>query len=533
MIVRREICKAALSGEECPLGSRCKFAHSRKELDLTTILERLDAGIVDDVNVFRSTLCFDQIATGSCPYQSKCNCIHDPRMIAMSSPAWLPKQMKKCDSFSTDIHVDWNHFAKQNIVNYGVNLPYRQQKRLFRGVESFYSIASGVDAVKDIKNTFASSNASTNAELLRLEVALAMMKKRDNCYVPYKYKPTHAIMDRLCAVINECAFEILPGREPGSSLILKEIPFVKYDSHNARHVSVHEVAFAPYGYSRCYQDIPLPMLLFNLDAKKVLRPATRRMIIAYENAKKDEVQQLTRQTIQERRNRRRISPFVPVPTKRFDKLIEDMRKVGKCHYPVLYSQDREMHDMIIDAIALRIDMLLGKELDAREKTRALEQKFTSLMRFYKDSVNAWPLCDGRGNILMLREDKESSFIITERVFFQVFFDNLDAVDDEFETVYPLLFGKKRPYDPSATATSSSEEQKPSKVVDEDSIDNTIDLFPVPDLTRVFEDLEKDWEPVVAKFQGEREENADARLLGDTLTTLNTWGLKSTIINTVG
>lgn len=65
MIVRREMCKAVLSGEECPLGSRCTFAHSRKELHLTTILERLDAGIVDDVNVFRSTLCFDQIATGS------------------------------------------------------------------------------------------------------------------------------------------------------------------------------------------------------------------------------------------------------------------------------------------------------------------------------------------------------------------------------------------------------------------------------------------------------------------------------------
>ena len=65
MIVRKEMCQSALSGEECPLGSRCKFAHSRKELALTTILERLDAGIVDDVNAFRSTLCFDHIATGS------------------------------------------------------------------------------------------------------------------------------------------------------------------------------------------------------------------------------------------------------------------------------------------------------------------------------------------------------------------------------------------------------------------------------------------------------------------------------------
>ncbi|GFH49835.1 hypothetical protein CTEN210_06311 [Chaetoceros tenuissimus] len=367
------------------------------------------------------------------------------------------------------------------------------------------------------------NSANLNAELLRLEVTLAMMMKRANCYVPYMYNPNHFLMDRLCAVINECAFEVLPGEEPGS-LKLKEIPFASYDAHNRCHVSVHEVAFAPYGYSRSYEDIPLPMLLFNQDTKKVLRPATKRMIICYENAKKDEVQQLTRQTIQEMRNRRRISPFVPVPTKRFDKLIEDMHKVGKCHYPVLYSQDREMHDMIVDAIALRIDMLLGKEYDAREKTSDLEQKFTSLMRFYKDSVNAWPLCDGQGNMFI---DQHTEVYDVETIYrpyisttdqsdaergqgkllhhyregiLSSFLDNLDAVDDEFETVYPLLFGKKRPYDPSATP--SSEEQDPLKGADEDSIDNTIDLFSVPDLTCVFEDLEKDWGPVVAKFQGE-------------------------------
>ena len=460
------------------------------------------------------------------PFKSKCNCIHDPRMIAMSSPAsWLPKHMKNCNSISTDIHVDWNHFAKQNIVNYGVNLPYRQQGRLFRSVEAFYSIVTGEDAVKDVKSSLASSGAITkNAELLRLEVTLAMMKKRTNCYEPYKYNPTHTIKDRLCAVINECAFEVVPGEEPGSSLKLKEIPFASYDAQNNRHVSVHEVAFAPYGYSRSYEDIPLPMLLFNLDTKKVLRPATQRMIVAYENAKKDEITQLTRQTIQERRNRR-MSAFVPVPTKRFDKLIEDMRKVGNCHYPVLYSQDREMHDMIVDAIVLRIDMILGKEYAARDKTRALQQKFTSLMRFYKDSVNAWPLCDGRGSMFT---DQHTEVHDVEAIYkpyisttdqsdaergrgkllhhyrkgiLSSFLDNLDAVDDEFETVYPC-YGKGKLYD----ATSSRVEEAASNGVRKNTIDNTIDLSSVPDLSHFFEDLEKDWRPVVAKFQGELRKN---------------------------
>ncbi|GFH49825.1 hypothetical protein CTEN210_06301 [Chaetoceros tenuissimus] len=479
MIVKTEMRKHILRSGSCPLGYRCMYAHARKELQLTTIYERFDAGRIDDINTFRSTLCFDYVATGACPFNNnRCACIHDHRMKALAEPAWLPKLTKGIKSISTEIHVDWNHYAKQNIVNYGVNLPYTQARSLFGSVDAFYSIVTGQDAVKDLQASASRSTLGgagysvwsgnrTIPELVRLEVALAMMKKRDKCYVPYKYKPTHAIMDRLCAVINECAFEILPGQEPGSSLKIKEIPFAKYDTYNARHVSVHEVAFAPYGYSRCYEDIPLPMLLFNLDAKKVLSPATRRMIIAYENAKKDEVQQLTRQTIQERCNRRRISPFVPVPTKRFDKLIEDMRKVGKCHYPVLYSQDREMHDMIIDAIALRIDMILGKEPDAREKTRALEQKFTSLMRFYKDSVNAWPLCDGQGNMFI---DQHTEVYDVETIYrpyisttdqsdaergqgkllhhyregiLSSFFDNLDAVDDDFETVYPLLFWKEK------------------------------------------------------------------------------------------
>ena len=77
-------------------------------------------------------------------------------------------------------------------------------------------------------------------------------------------------------------------------------------------------------------------------------------------------------------------------------------------------------------------------------------------------------------------------------FLSSFLDNLDAVDDEFETVFPC-YGKGKLYD----ATSSRVEE-----VRKDTIDNTIDLSSVPDLSHFFEDLEKDWRPVVAKFQGE-------------------------------
>ena len=185
-----------------------------------------------------------------------------------------------------------------------------------------------------------------------------------------------------------------------------------------------------------------------------------------------------------------------------------------------------MHDMIVDAIALRIDMILGKKYDARDKTRALEQKFASLMRFYKDSVNAWPLCDGRGSMFIDQHTEVHDVDAIYRPYISTtdqsdaergqgkllhhyrdgiltsFLDNLDAVDDEFETVYPLLFGRGRLYDPLVSAFSRVEDEEASNKRARDTIDNTIASFSVPNLSRIFEDLEKDWRPVVAKFQGE-------------------------------
>ena len=431
-------------------------------------------------------------------------------MKSLSSPAWLPKQTRGTN-ISTDIHVDWNHSTKQNIANYGVNLPKRNA-RVFKDAESFYSIVTGQDMAK----YFQSAIDCSIPELLRLEIALYLMKKRTNYFMPYKYSPNHMLMDRLCTVISECAFEVvLLGNDPGSPLKLKEIPFAEYESSNQYHVSVHEIAFAAYGDSSSYEKIPPPMLLFDLDTNKELRPATLKMKIAYESAKKREKMELMTRTAQ-RSNRRWSTPFVPFRTRAFNKLLEAKCNEGKCHYPVVYSQDREMHELIIDAIAWRIDVILGK--DAMEHPYAIEQKFDSLMRFYKDSVNAWPICDGRGAMFTFDytevHDVEAiykPYISTtdqsdaekgegERYFLHhyrqgilsSFIENLDAADNEFETVYPI-YGKGRIYDRS----DSSAEEKDTM------IDDAIN-FPAPDLTRVFETFETNWGEVIDKFQVQSE-----------------------------
>lgn len=407
---------------------------------------------------------------------------------------------------STDVHVDWNHSAKQNIVNNGVNLPNRNA-RVFQDAESFYSIVTGQDMAKN----FPSAIDSSIPELLRLEIALHLMKKKTDYFMPYQYNPSHMLMDRLCSVISECAFEVVPGDDSRSPLKLKEIPFDEYQPSNQRHISVHEVAFAAYGDSSSSKTPP-PMLLFNLDTNKELRPATLRMKMAYESAKKREKMELMTRTAQ-RNNRRWSTPFVPFRTRAFNKLLETKCNKGQCHYPVVYSQDREMHELIIDAIAWRIDVILGKK-DAMEHPYAIEQTFDSLMRFYKDSVNAWPICDGRGAMftfdytevydveafykpyISTTDQSDAEKGAGKRYFLHLyrqkilssFIENLDAADTEFETVYPI-HGKGRIYDRS----DSLAEKKVTM------IDDTINI-PAPDLTSVFETFEVHWSEVIDKFQ---------------------------------
>ena len=273
----------------------------------------------------------------------------------------------------------------------------------------------------------------------------------------------------------------------------------------------HEVAFAAYGDSSSSKTPP-PMLLFNLDANEELRPATLKMKMAYESAKKREKMELMTRTAQ-RSSRRWSTPFVPFRTRAFNKLLEAKCNEGQCLYPLVYSQDREMHELIIDTIAWRIDVILGKK-DAMEHPYAIEQTFDSLMRFYKDSVNAWPICDGRGAMFTFDytevhdveafykpyisttdesdaekgEGKRYFLHLYRQKILSSFIDNLDAADTEFETVYPI-HGKGRIYDRS----DSLAEKKVTM------IDDTINI-PAPDLTSVFETFEAHWSEVIDKFQ---------------------------------
>ena len=56
---KMELCQSWFSGERCPYGSACNFAHDKSELRLKTYSERNK-----DASDFRTHPCFDQVSTG-------------------------------------------------------------------------------------------------------------------------------------------------------------------------------------------------------------------------------------------------------------------------------------------------------------------------------------------------------------------------------------------------------------------------------------------------------------------------------------
>lgn len=59
-----ELCQSTLKGVTCPFGKMCNFAHHTSELELTTLRQRAEAGIID-IHTYRTRPCIDYVMTGS------------------------------------------------------------------------------------------------------------------------------------------------------------------------------------------------------------------------------------------------------------------------------------------------------------------------------------------------------------------------------------------------------------------------------------------------------------------------------------
>ncbi|CAM9507399.1 unnamed protein product [Ectocarpus sp. 8 AP-2014] len=85
--LKTELCRNHSKGF-CTYGDRCAFAHGREELKYRTLREMQNAGRIPDAVKYRCIPCMTWVATGSCPYSSRCVFIHDPRVQGRQE-AWL------------------------------------------------------------------------------------------------------------------------------------------------------------------------------------------------------------------------------------------------------------------------------------------------------------------------------------------------------------------------------------------------------------------------------------------------------------
>jgi len=350
------MCENILRSRYCSHGKACKFAHSKQELRTETYAQANLWGLCK--NTYRSRPCFDFVATGKCPYGSKCNCIHDERIAVKEDELQLVKvqnkQFRDSDAM-TDVDVDYFRISRLCEGNYGP---------LGRGT---FSLFSTFDKFKDtVCNIRENQSTGCLTEKQRLHIAVAFYKFRK--FENFKFKASHCVYGAfVCMVVQKKHF--LLTNDGG----VKEVQDVLRNGMLRSDIcSVHELAFdqASVGYD---SSKPAPALWFNIpdaDIKKVTV---------------EDVKKITRKDMDLKRT--------SSDKKHFIKGKDFFQTYFACtpHYELPFNMFYARLKDPSDAHSLVIQTLL-RELGVESTGISLEERFEGVKLALQ--IDYWPKCKG-------------------------------------------------------------------------------------------------------------------------------------------
>ena len=290
--VKTELCERFKRGEVCPFGDKCSFAHGVEELKLKKLYD-LQSANLEDISWFRTRPCFDFVSTGSCPFTSRCKCIHDPRLIGETS-FWLPHSEMKVSNLPTDVNVNnlhhmrlqWHHYGSpfgslfkhiNNNIKEGGDNDFEKEWKILHNQVCNIKTKNNNDKMMDNNNRTNNISASSKYsslkmrmfqnnrhsyfessssriiinEYLKIEIALKMLPSKDEYYT---FQPSHIIYNEMCMIIQTRAFRIPIKHTSNTTDSIMEInvnkcnnnsnhQFHNHTNEKYHNVIVREIAF--------------------------------------------------------------------------------------------------------------------------------------------------------------------------------------------------------------------------------------------------------------------------------------------------